>query len=236
MFLFLGSGRIYMDDILERYPKTVTLKGNLEATLRPLEASDEKSFHEFFCAVPETERLLFKHRVVDPQVIHDWCQHLDYGKILPIVAIADDRIVADLGGRFPCYVSGEEVVMRYDAGLLGHFATDTHAAVQWASAVMATRDGAKWTLPVGEKELAHLVSVCNGALFDALGSFENSVWGVKCRLTDLGLLPAPYCFRETGRPGQREAIRAAYSAHALLGDERYLAERLPQMKKEVGLS
>lgn len=85
-----------MEHILERYPKTVTLKGDiLEATLRPLEATDEKSFHEFFCAVPETERLLFKHRVTDPQVIHDWCQHIDYGKILPLVAIVDGKIVAD---------------------------------------------------------------------------------------------------------------------------------------------
>lgn len=84
-----------MDDILERYPKTVTMKGDVQATLRPLEASDEKLFHDFFSAVPETERLLFKHRVTDPQVIHEWCTHIDYGKILPIVAIADGRIVAD---------------------------------------------------------------------------------------------------------------------------------------------
>jgi len=154
---------------------------------------------------------------------------------LVIVTGNDDRIVADLGGRFPYRVGGEEVVMRYRAGLLGHFATDTHAALQWASAVMAAGDGAKWALPIGEKELAHLVSMCNGALFDALGSFENSVWGVKCRLTQLGLLPAPYCFHESGRPGQCEAIRAAYSACALLNDETYVAERLSEMKKEIGL-
>jgi hypothetical protein len=147
----------------------------------------------------------------------------------------DDRIVADLGGRFPYRVGGDEVAMRYHAGLLGHFATDTRAAVRWASAVTAARDGAKWALPVGEKELAHLVSMFNGALFDALGSFENSVWGVKCRLTELGLLPAPHCFREWGRPGQCEAIRAAYSPYPFLSDETYLAEHLPQMKKEVGL-
>lgn len=84
-----------MDHILESYPKTVTLKGNLEATLRLLEASDEKAFHEFFCAVPETERILFKHRVTDLQVIRDWCQRIDYGKILPLLAIADGQIVAD---------------------------------------------------------------------------------------------------------------------------------------------
>jgi GNAT superfamily N-acetyltransferase len=84
-----------VDDHLERYPKTVTLKGNLQATLRPLVAADEKAFHEFFCTVPETERLLFKHRVIEPEVIHDWCQRIDYGKILPLLAIADGKIVAD---------------------------------------------------------------------------------------------------------------------------------------------
>ncbi len=91
----LRIGRIQVEDILERYPKKLTLKGNLETTFRPLKATDEKAFHKFFCAVPETERLLFKHRVTDPEIIHDWCQHIDYGKILPIVAIADSQIVAD---------------------------------------------------------------------------------------------------------------------------------------------
>ncbi len=154
---------------------------------------------------------------------------------LVLVTGNDDRIVADLGGRFPFRVEGRQVVMRYRAGLLGHFATDTHAAAGWASAVMAARDGAAWTLPVGEKELAHLVNVCNGALFDALGGFENSVWGVKCRLAQLGLLPAPYCFHESGRPGQADAIRAAYAAHPLLNDDEYLAGRLDEMKGEVGV-
>src|SRR5260221_2736707 len=91
----LGAKARQVDDLLERYPKTVTLKGNLQATLRPLVAADEKAFHEFFCTVPETERLLFKHRVIEPEVIHDWCQRIDYGKILPLLAIADGKIVAD---------------------------------------------------------------------------------------------------------------------------------------------
>jgi len=95
MLTISGSERIQVDHILESYPKTVTLKGNLEVTLRLLEASDEKAFHEFFCAVPETERILFKHRVTDLQVIRDWCQRIDYGKILPLLAIADGQIVAD---------------------------------------------------------------------------------------------------------------------------------------------
>jgi GNAT superfamily N-acetyltransferase len=91
----IRSSARQVDDHLERYPKTVALKGNLEATIRPLAATDEKAFHEFFCNVPDNERLLFKHRVTEPSVIHDWCQRIDYGKILPLLALADDKIIAD---------------------------------------------------------------------------------------------------------------------------------------------
>jgi GNAT superfamily N-acetyltransferase len=84
-----------LDDILEQYPKVAKLKDGSTVTLRPLKATDEKAFHAFFVAVPDTERILFKHRVTDPAVIHEWCQNIDYGKILPLLAVSGDRIVAD---------------------------------------------------------------------------------------------------------------------------------------------
>ncbi len=83
------------EDILERFPKTVTLRDQSTLTIRPLKMSDEKQFHQFFCEVPETERLLFKHRVTDRAVIQDWCHHIDYGRILPLLAFVDDKVVAD---------------------------------------------------------------------------------------------------------------------------------------------
>lgn len=147
----------------------------------------------------------------------------------------DDRIVHDLGGLFPFRVGGREVVLRYYAGLLGHFATDTHAAAEWSSAVTAARDSSAPALPQSERRLAHLVNLCNGALFDALGGFENSVWGVKCRLSQLGLLEAPWCYHESGRAGQAEAIRAAYHACPLLNDDRWVAEHLDQWRRELGM-
>lgn len=147
----------------------------------------------------------------------------------------DDRIVADLGGVFPFQVEGTERVMSYDAGLCGHFATDTRAAVKWVNAVIRCREDAEWTLPISKETLAHRVNMCNGALFDALNGFQNSVWGVKRRLTALGLLPAPNCFNESGRPGMNEDISRVYSYHPLLNDEEFLAERLSGMKREVGL-
>ncbi len=84
-----------LDDILEQYPKPVKLKDGSTVTLRPLKMTDEKTFHAFFVAVPDNERILFKHRVTDPQVIHDWCHRIDYGKILPLLAFDGDRVVGD---------------------------------------------------------------------------------------------------------------------------------------------
>jgi GNAT superfamily N-acetyltransferase len=84
-----------LDDIVEQYPKTVKLKDGSSVTIRPLKMTDEKEFHTFFVAVPDDERILFKHRVTDPQVIHDWCHRIDYGKILPLLALDGDKVVAD---------------------------------------------------------------------------------------------------------------------------------------------
>jgi GNAT superfamily N-acetyltransferase len=84
-----------IEDIIEQYPKTIKLTNGRSIVLRPLKRSDEKAFHEFFARVPETERVLFKHRVTDIEVIRDWCGHIDYGKILPMLALDGDRIVAD---------------------------------------------------------------------------------------------------------------------------------------------
>ncbi len=80
---------------LQKYPKAITLKDNSKCKLRPLRKEDEKSFHQFFLEVPEAERMFIKHRVFEPQVIHDWCQNIDLGRNLPLLASMDGKIVGD---------------------------------------------------------------------------------------------------------------------------------------------
>jgi GNAT superfamily N-acetyltransferase len=84
-----------LEYILDDYPKTIQVKGGLQCTVRPLESTDEISFHEFFLAVPTHERMFIKHRVTDPEVIQDWCQNIDLGRNFPLLAISEGRIVAD---------------------------------------------------------------------------------------------------------------------------------------------
>jgi GNAT superfamily N-acetyltransferase len=83
-----------IESILERYPKSVNASGTA-VVLRPLQPTDVKALHEFFCAVPETERLFLKHRVTDIEVIRDWCRHPEFNHNLPILAVAGGQVVAD---------------------------------------------------------------------------------------------------------------------------------------------
>jgi GNAT superfamily N-acetyltransferase len=84
-----------LEYILDEFPKTIQTKDGLRCEVRPLESTDETSFHEFFLAVPTQERMFIKHRVTEPEVIHDWCQNIDLGRNLPLLAFADGRIIAD---------------------------------------------------------------------------------------------------------------------------------------------
>jgi len=84
-----------LESIIEEFPTEIELRGGLRCVLRPLEAADEKAFHQFFLAVPERERLFIKHRVTESAVIHEWCQHIDLGRNFPLLALVDDKIVGD---------------------------------------------------------------------------------------------------------------------------------------------
>ena len=80
---------------LQKFPKVVTLKDGTKVTLRPLRRDDEKDFHKLFLGIPEPERMFIKHRVIDLEVIRDWCRNIDYGRNLPLVALVNGKIIGD---------------------------------------------------------------------------------------------------------------------------------------------
>ena len=147
----------------------------------------------------------------------------------------DDRIVTDLLGEFAFHSDQGTPTIQYSGGLLGHFATDTHAVVNWVTRILNSRATGNWDFPLSKETLTHAVNHCNMVLFDALGNFENSVWGVKYRLASQGLLPGPYCAHEKGRQGQAAAINDVYGNYPMLTDSQFLEENLDWMKKEVGI-
>ena len=77
---------------LQKFPKHLKLKNGKKATLRVLKADDEKAFHQLFLDIPEPERMFIKHRVTELEVIRDWCQSIDLGRNLPLLAFAGANI------------------------------------------------------------------------------------------------------------------------------------------------
>jgi GNAT superfamily N-acetyltransferase len=81
---------------LQKFPKNVSLKDGTKCRLRPLRRDDEQQFHKFFLAVPAEERMFIKHRVTELETIRAWCQNIDLGRNLPLLAVAPDgQIIGD---------------------------------------------------------------------------------------------------------------------------------------------
>ncbi|MBI4659017.1 MAG: GNAT family N-acetyltransferase [Verrucomicrobia bacterium] len=81
------------ENILEQYPKEIELKSGFRCELLPLRHRDEKAFRALLEAVPDHERMFIKCPIRNPEVVHSWCRHIDYGHILPLLAHADRRVI-----------------------------------------------------------------------------------------------------------------------------------------------
>jgi RimJ/RimL family protein N-acetyltransferase len=80
---------------VEAYPKTVMLGDGTAVILRPLAKEDKVSLLDFFRRVPAEERHYLKEDVTSLEVIEAWTSNIDSGRVIPIVALVADEIVAD---------------------------------------------------------------------------------------------------------------------------------------------
>lgn len=81
---------------LSEYPKKKTLKDNTEIILRPMVKEDKDKLFHFFTSLTTDDRLFLKDDVTKEEVIKAWADNIDYSKVLPILAIADNnKIVGD---------------------------------------------------------------------------------------------------------------------------------------------
>jgi L-amino acid N-acyltransferase YncA len=77
------------------YRQLVTLRDGARVLLRPLTATDRQALIDLFAVITEEEQRYFRTNVKDAEVVGGWVDHLDYDKVLPIVAMIGDRIVGD---------------------------------------------------------------------------------------------------------------------------------------------
>jgi RimJ/RimL family protein N-acetyltransferase len=81
--------------LLERYPQKVTLRDGTDLVLRTMNKQDERALLEFFEGLEDVDRLYLRNDVSSYRVVREWFQNLNYKKVLPLLAVHGDRIVAN---------------------------------------------------------------------------------------------------------------------------------------------
>ena len=84
--------------MFEDYPRETVIKDGTIVLMKPFEREDEPKLAEFFARIPEHEAWFLRDDLADPDVMHMWVQNLDYGRIVPMIAVKEDdgRILANL--------------------------------------------------------------------------------------------------------------------------------------------
>lgn len=77
------------------YRQLVTLPDGGRVLLRPLTPEDRQALIDLFAPTSADDRRYMRHNVNDPEVVGRWVDELDYDKVLPLVAVINDRLVGN---------------------------------------------------------------------------------------------------------------------------------------------
>jgi len=87
---------------IEIHDKVVILKDGGEVLLRPMTPDDCQTLIGLFATAPDEDVLYLRDDVRDPAVAKGWCENLNYGRVFPLMALADERAVGQATLHFGC--------------------------------------------------------------------------------------------------------------------------------------
>ncbi len=79
------------EDIVFR--QLITLSDGGRVLLRPLTAEDREQLIELFQHVSPEDLRYMRHKVTDAELVASWVDDLDYDRVLPLVAVINERLV-----------------------------------------------------------------------------------------------------------------------------------------------
>ena len=78
------------------YRKFVNTSNHLRVLLRPMGTDDQEAVSEMFCQRANAEDIRFlKDDVRDSELIAGWFSHIDYDRVVPLLALHGDLLVGD---------------------------------------------------------------------------------------------------------------------------------------------
>ncbi len=81
---------------MEIVAKEGKLKDGTRVIIRPMIPEDADALVTFFRNLPDDLLLFVRHNVGDESVVRSWAENLDYSRVFPLLALVDDKIVADV--------------------------------------------------------------------------------------------------------------------------------------------
>ncbi|MDH3402390.1 MAG: GNAT family N-acetyltransferase [Acidobacteriota bacterium] len=78
-----------------RFPQEAALRDGRRLLIRPFTAHDARGLWDFFLRLPEDYRRFAWDNISDPIVVEGWARNVDYGKVLPLLALDGQKVVAD---------------------------------------------------------------------------------------------------------------------------------------------
>lgn len=81
--------------IEDQYPKTTVLKDGTKVLLKAMTHNDRDGLREFFVRIPEVDRKFLKHDVSKREVVDAWLKDINYGRVFPLLAVVDEKVVGD---------------------------------------------------------------------------------------------------------------------------------------------
>lgn len=95
--------------MLHEYPKKVTLADGTGLTLRPMSREDQFALYSYFMSLAPEDRRFLRNDVTDRKLIEKWVRGLNYERVLPILALKEDRIVANVTLHYQTFGWGRHV-------------------------------------------------------------------------------------------------------------------------------
>lgn len=78
-----------------RYPQEAVLRDGRRLLVRPFTESDVDALYDFFLRLPAEVRRFAWDRIDNRALVESWGRELDYGKVLPLLALDGKKVVAD---------------------------------------------------------------------------------------------------------------------------------------------
>ena len=78
---------------IKNFREMITLKDGAYILIRALINDDKQRLKDFYSAVNEEDLRYFRHYLKNGSIVEDWCDQIDYSQVLPILALAKERVV-----------------------------------------------------------------------------------------------------------------------------------------------